>query len=170
MIAARGAIIRNVIGRDLEIRARAKDQGVQSTAAIDLSLLQGADARIEDIDLQLRFTDPYGGAEHGGGAPGYPVDHVVRIEKTNPRRGQMRGISLDVTGTGSRFGGVYIGAGLDDAVTLRRAQLTRVGLHPPASAGGGGIWSDSRVQLGDIAVDSPVLPRFGGRALGGSNN
>ncbi len=170
MIAARGAIIRNVIGRDLEIRARAKDQGVQPTAAIDLSLLQGADARIEDIDLQLRFTDPYGGAEHGAGAPGYPVDHIVRIEKTNPRRGEMRGISLDVIGIGSRFGGIYIGPGLDDAVTLRRAQLTRVGLHPPASTGGGGIWSDSRVQLGDISVESPVLPRFGGRALAGSNN
>ena len=166
MIAGRGAIIRNVVGRDLEIRARAKNQGVQPTAAIDLSMLEGADARFENIDLQMTFTDPYDGAEHGTAAPGYAVDHIVRIEKTNPRRGEMSGISLDVVGRGSRFGGVFIGQGLDDAVTLRRAHLARVGLHPPASVGGGGIWSDSRVRLGDVSLDSPVLPKLGGRALG----
>lgn len=166
MIAGRGAVIRNVVGRQLDVRARAKNQGVQPTAAIDLSILEGADARFEDIDLQLSFTDPYDGADHRPDAPGYPVDHIARIETSNARRGTMRGISLDVAGRGSRFGGIYIGAGLDDAVTLRRAQLARVGLHPPASMGGGGIWSDSRVQLGDVSVDSPVLPRFGGRALG----
>ena len=166
MIAGRGAIIRDVVGRNLDIRARAKNQGVQPTAAIDLSMLDGADARFENIDLQMTFTDPYDGAEHSAAAPGYPVDHIVRIEKTNPRRGEMRGIDLDVVGRGSRFGGAYIGAGLDDAVTLRRAHLERVGLHPPASVGGGGIWSDSRVRLGDVALDSPVLPKLGGRALG----
>jgi len=166
MIAARGAIIRNVVGRQLEIRARAKNQGVQPTAAIDLSMLEGADARFENIDLEMTFADPYDGAEHGPAAPGYAVDHIVRIEKSRPERGSMRDISIDVTGRGSRFGGVFIGRGLDDAVTLRRAHLTRVGLHPPALVGGGGIWSDSRVQLGDVELDSPVLPRFGGRALG----
>ena len=166
MIAGRGAIIRNVVGRDLAIRARAKNQGVQPTAAIDLSMLDGADARFENIDLQLTFTDPYDGAEHSAAAPGYAVDHIVRIEKTNPRRGAMSGISLDVVGRGSRFGGVYVGAGLDDAVTLRQAHLARVGLHPPASVGGGGIWSDSRVTLGDVSLDSPVLPKLGGRAFG----
>ena len=167
LIAARGAIIRNVVGRQLEIRARAKNQGVQPTAAVDVSLLQGADARIENIDLQMVFTDPFDGAAHAAGSPGYPVDHIARIEKVDPRRGGMRGISLDITGRGSRFGGVFIGAGLDDAVTLRRAHLSRVGLAPPASVGGGGIWSDSRVQIGDISLDSPVLPKLGGRALGG---
>jgi hypothetical protein len=166
MIAARGAVIRNVVGRELEVRARAKDQGVQSTAAIDISLLQGADARLENIDLQMTFTDPYDGVDHSAAAPGYPVDYIARVEKADPRRGEMHGIGLDVAGRGSRFGGIYIGAGLDDAVTLRRAHLSRVGMNPPAWAGGGGIWSDSRVRLGDVAIDSPKLPRFGGRALG----
>lgn len=166
MIAGRGAVIRDVVGRDLDIRARAKNQGVQPTAAIDLSMLDGADARFENIDLQMTFADPYEGAEHGPAAPGYPVDHIIRIEKTDPRRGEMRRIDLDVVGHGSRFGGAYIGAGLDDAVTLRRAHFERVGLHPPASVGGGGIWSDSRVRLGDVALDSPVLPKLGGRGLG----
>src|SRR6185503_6044427 len=163
MIAARGAIIRDVVGRDLEIRARAKNQGVQPTAAIDISLLDGADARIEAVDLQMTFADPHDGAAHQADTPGYPVDHIVRIEKTNPRRGSMNGISLDIVGRGSRFGGIFIGAGLDDAVTLRRANRARVGLNPPASVGGGGIWSDSRVKLGDVSVESPVLARFGGR-------
>ena len=166
MVGGRGAIIRNVVGRQLDIRARAKNQGVQPTAAIDLSILAGAEARFEDIDLQMTFTDPYDGAEHGPSAPGYAVDHIVRIEKTTLRRGSMSGVSLDVVGRGSRVGGVYIGEGLDDAVTLRRSHLARVGLHPPASVGGGGIWSESRVRLGDVKVESPVLPRFGGRALG----
>jgi len=168
MIAARGAVIRNVVGRQLDIRARAKNQGIQPTAAIDISLLEGTDARIEDIDLQMAFTDPYDGVPHQTGAPGYPVDHIVRIEKTNPGRGTINAIGVDIVGRGSRFGGVFVGRGLDDAVTLRRAHLARVGLDPPASVGGGGIWSDSRVRLGDITVDSPVLPRFGGRALGKS--
>ena len=166
MIGGRGAIIRNIVGRQLEVRARARNQGVQPTAAIDLSLLDGGDARFEAIDLQMSFTDPYDGAKHRADAPGYPIDHIARIEKVNPAIGSMDHISIDVTGRGSRFGGIYIGAGLDDAVTLRRAHLAKVGLHPPASVGGGGIWSESRVQLGDISVDSPVLPRFGGRALG----
>jgi hypothetical protein len=166
MIAARGAVIRKVVGRELEIRARAKNQGIEPTAPIDLTILdEGAGARLENIDLQMTFTDPYDAAEHKPGAPGYPVDHIVRIEKTNAQKGSMSGISIDVSGRGSRFGGVMIGGGLDDAVTLRRAHLARVGLHPPASLGGGGIWSDSRVKLGDISVDSPVLPRLGGRAL-----
>jgi hypothetical protein len=77
----------------------------------------------------------------------------------------MSNITLDIEGRGSRIGGVFIGAGLDDAVNLRRAHLARVGLHPPASVGGGGIWSDSRLKLGDVAVDSPVQPQFGGRAF-----
>jgi hypothetical protein len=164
MIAGRGAIIRNVVGRQLEIRARAMSQGKFPTSAIDLSILAGAEARFEDIDLQMSFTDPFSGAEHGLAVPGFPIDHIVRIEKAG--RGDMRRISLDVVGRGSRFGGVLIGAGLDDAVTLRRARLERVGLNPPSSLGGGGIWSDSRVTLGDVSVDSPVLPKFAGRALG----
>jgi len=167
IIAGRGAVVRNVVGRKLSVRARAHSQGVMPTAAIDLTIFdEGEAARIENVDLQVTFEDPHGGADHGAAVPGYPVDHIVRIEKSNPQRGAMSDISIDVMGRGSRFGGVFIGQGLDDAVTLRRAHLTRVGVHPPASLGGGGIWSDSWVRLGDISVDSPVLPKFGGKALG----
>jgi hypothetical protein len=165
MIGARGASIRNVVGRALEVRARAKNQGVQPTAGIDISILEGAAAAFSDIDLQMRFVDPYDGARHGKGAPGYPVDHIVRIEKAKASRGSMKNISIDVDGRGTRFGGVYVGEDLDDVVSLRRAHLLRVGLDPPASIGGGGIWSDSRLRLNDVLIDSPVLPPFGGAAF-----
>jgi hypothetical protein len=166
MIAGRGALIRDVVGRGLSVRARASSQGVMPTGAIDLGVLnEGAEARIENVDLQMTFVDPHGGADHGANAPGFPVDQIVRIEKSDPGRGSMSGIGLDVTGVGSRFAGVYIGAGLDDAVTLRRAHLTRVAANPPSSLGGGGIWSDSRVRLGDVSVEAVKLARFAGRGF-----
>jgi hypothetical protein len=77
----------------------------------------------------------------------------------------MSGIVLDIEGEGSGFGGIYVGAGLDDAVTIERAILKRVASSPPASVGGGGIWSDSRLTLGDVQIDSVKLPKFGGSAL-----
>ena len=76
----------------------------------------------------------------------------------------MDDISLDITGRGSRYMGLYVGAGLDDAVRFRRARLTRVVTDPPASIGRG-IWSDSRVELGDVQVEAMNNRRFGGRAL-----
>ena len=78
----------------------------------------------------------------------------------------MDDISLDNTGRGSRYKGLYVGAGLDDAVRFRRARLTRVVTDPPASIGRG-IWSDSRVELGDVQVEAMNNRRFGGRALQG---
>jgi hypothetical protein len=166
IIAARGAIVRDVVGRGLTVRARAISQGVMPTAAVDLTIFdEGEPARIENIDLQIAFADPHRGADHGLQTPGFPVDHIVRVEKINPRIGTMSGISLDVTGDGSRFGGVFIGQGLDDAVTLRRARLTHVAANPPASLGGGGIWSDSSLRLGDVIVEQLKLPRFAGRAF-----
>jgi hypothetical protein len=166
MIAARGAIIRDVVATGIQIHARALNRGVSSTAAVDLTLLeQGAPARIEDVRLQVSFVDPYAGGKHGPGVPGYPIEHVVRIEKANPAKGSMSGIVLDVEGEGSGFGGIYVGSGLDGAVTVERAILKRVATSPPASVGGGGIWSDSRLTLGNVQIDSIMLPKFGGSAF-----
>lgn len=166
MIAARGAVIRDVRASGIRISARAKDRRVAPTAAIDLTLLDidGA-ARIEDVNLQLSFVDPYGGARHGPKAPGYPVDHIVRIEKLNQQSGAMSEIVLDVQGRGAGWGGIYVGPGLDDAVRVERATLVRVATDPPAATGGGGIWSDSRLSLGRISIESVKLPRFGGTAF-----
>jgi len=41
----------------------------------------------------------------------------------------------------------------------------QVATDPPSSRGGGRIWSDSRIALGEILIDSIKLPKFGGRAL-----
>lgn len=163
--AGRGATIRGVTGHNLKIRARARSLGVLETAAIDINLIaDGAPARIEDVDLQVDFADPHEGARHGPARPGHPVDYVARIEKRDPAHGSMDDISLDITGRGSRYMGIYVGPGLDDAVQVRRARLARVVTDPPASIGRG-IWSDSRVELGDVQMEAMNNRRFGGRAL-----
>lgn len=165
MIAARGAVIRDVQASGITINARAMDRGVTPTSAIDIQLMdKGAPATIEDVSLQVVFTDPYSGTPHAAGAPGYPVDHIVRIEKRNPASGTMSGIVLDVQGRGASIGGIHVGPGLDDAVRVARAVLSRVATDPPSNRGAG-IWSDSRLSLGNVSVDSVRLPKFGGNAL-----
>ena len=165
MIAGRGAVIRNVRASAIQISARAMDRRVAPTSAVEITLLdKGAPARIENVSLQVKFTDPYAGAPHGAAAPGYPVDHIVEIEKRNPASGSMSNILLDVVGRGASIGGIHVGSGLNDAVKIARAVLTRVATDPPSSLGAG-IWSDSRVSLGDVSVDSVELPKFGGKAF-----
>ena len=165
--AARGAIVRRVTARRIAVRARARALGL-TASGIEVSILDlGAPARIEDVDLQLSFVDPHDGAAHGPGAPGYPIDHVAIVKKFNREHGSMANISLDVAGRGTRFGGIFVGAGLDDAVRIRRARLQRIGVNPPATVAGGGIWSDSRVQLEDVQVEALNNRPYGGAGLRG---
>lgn len=164
--AGRGALVRRLVARGIQVRARAATQGVMPTAGLDLNIIpEGPPARIEDVDVQMAMVDPFDGAGNGPAAPGYPVDHIARVEKVNPRHGSMADIVLDLAGRGSRFGGIYVGAGLDDAVTVKRARLERVAVNPPSSLGGGGIWSDSRIALGDVEVEAIRNGRVGGKAL-----
>lgn len=166
ILAARGATIRDVHGIGIKMNARAMDRGVAPTSAIQIYLMDlGAAATIDDISLQVAFVDPYSGAPHGAGAPGYPVDYIVQIEKTNPAKGSISNIVLDVEGRGSGAGGLYVGSGLDGAVSLKRARLTRVASNPQAIAGAAGIWSESRLHLGDVEIKSVKAPKFGGRAF-----
>jgi len=166
MLAGRGATIRSVEARQIRIVARAKDRGVAPTAAIDISLRDmGAPARIEDVDLQVAFIDPYSGAPHSAAAPGHPVDYLVRIEKGKSRKGSMSRIVLDIDGRGASRGGIYVGPDLDGAVNVRRAFLSRVATDPKAVRGGGGIWSNSRLILGETRIDSVKLPDYGGSAF-----
>lgn len=165
MMAARGATIRNVEATDIRITARAHDVGVVPTAAFHITLMDvGAPATIEDLRIQVEFTDPYDAAPHSA-APGFPVDHVVRIEKTNVDRGTMAGLVFDVAGKGTSFGGICVGAGMDDAVYVAKARLMNVATNPRSTIGGGGIWSASRLKLGDVQVESVKLPRFAGPAF-----
>lgn len=171
MIAGRGATIRGIEARQIRIVARARDRGVTPTAAVDISLRDiGAPARIEDVDLQLAYADPYSGAPHAGDVPGYPIDYIVRIEKGKGRSGSMSNIVLDVDGRGSSRGGIFVGPGLDDAIDVRRAILTRVATDPRTPKGGGGIWSNSRIRVGETRIDSVNLPDFGGSAFERRNN
>lgn len=160
--AGRGAIIRGVHATGITVNARAQSQGVLPTAAVDINIVDRGDpATIEDISIQMSYADPHQGAPNGPRTPGFPVDHIARLEKADPRKGSMENIVLDLEATGSRFGGIYVGAGLDDAIRVRRADLDKVGLNPPSSMGGGGIWSDSRILLESVQVNTP------GKILGG---
>lgn len=157
IMAGRGAVVERVTARRISIAARTTQRGRQHTAAIDiLAGPEGAPPTIRDIDLQVAFD--------GRGSSAQAIDHVAKIEKSNPARGTITGISLDVTGQETRFGGILVGPGIDDSVTLRRVRLQRVAIAPPASMGGGGIWADSRVRLGDVEVSPVAGNRFGGRA------
>ena len=164
--AGRGAIVRRVTGRNIVIRARSHSQGVFATSAAEIAtMIDGAAARIEDVDLQLAFSDPFDGVARGPTTPGFPVDHVAIVKKLNPRHGSMSGIDLDIEGRGTRFGGIFVGAGLDGAVRIRRARLQRIGVNPPATVAGGGIWSDSRITVEDAQIDALGNRRFGGSAF-----
>lgn len=155
--AGRGARVRGITTRGIVIDARAASQGVMATAAVDIAIRRDRPgATIEDVDIQLTYN--------GSGRSAYPVDHIVRIEKDDPAIGAMRGIAIDVTGNDARIAGIHVGPGLDDAVTLTRARLTRVALDPPSSLGAAGIWADSRVRVGDVQVDAIRGPQRGGRA------
>ncbi len=154
MLAGRGATIRDIEARGIRIFARAMNCGVMQTAAVSMAIVDvGAPARIEGLDLQVEFVDPYSGAPHGARAPGYPIDHIVEIEKRHPAKGSMSEIVLDVEGIGSSFGGIYVGPGLDGAIRIERAILKRVATDPPASLGGGGIGA----HLGFSLANSPLI-------------
>jgi hypothetical protein len=154
--AGRGARISGVKMRNIVINARARSQGVMPTAAVDISIRrEPPGAIIEDVQIQAVYD--------GSGQYAYPVDHVVRIEKDDEAIGTMRELSIDVAGNDARIAGIYVGPGLDDAVTITRARLTKVTLRPPSSIGAAGIWADSRVRLGDVEVQAIDGPTRGGR-------
>lgn len=159
IVAGRGATIDGIVARRISIAARATSQDVFATSAIELSIYDiGAPATIRNVDLQVAYD--------GTGRAAFPVEHIVRIEKVNPARGRMAGISIDIEGVQSRRGGIYIGSGLDDAVTIRRAKLREIGVNPQTTIAGGGIWSDSRVRLGDVSLNVVKGAQMGGKALG----
>lgn len=158
IIAARGAVVEGVVARRIAIAARAVSQDVFATSAIDIGTYDiGAPATVRNVDLQVSYD--------GAGSAGFPVEHIVRIEKANEARGRMADITIDIEGSQSRRGGIYIGGGLHDAVTIRRARLRGIGLSPQTTLAAGGIWADSRVRLGDVQLDVVRGARLGGRAL-----
>lgn len=155
--AGRGARVRRITASGITIAARAHAQGVMQTSAAEIVIRdQGAPSVVEDVSLQFSYD--------GAGTGGYPVDHIVRIEKDNPAVGTMRQILIDVTGAEARISGIHVGAGLDDAVIIRRADLDRVALSPPSTVGAAGIWADSRILAGDVRVRPVHGPQRGGRA------
>lgn len=156
--AARGAIVRGITARDVTIDARARLLGAMPTAAVNImAAADGAPVAIENVDLSLAYC--------GAGAAGHHVDYIVRIEKENPSRSLLRNIVLDVVGSHSRIAGIYIGAGLNDAVRIRSAVLDHIGEAPPSSLGAAGIWADSSFRQDQLSITTVGVPARGGRAF-----
>ena len=156
--AARGAVVRNISARNILIVARARTQGVMQTAAVDIVIRsQLPAATIKNVEIAVDFA--------GGGEAGFPVDHIVRVEKAAPDIGWMSNIKLDVTGSHARISGIHIGAGLDNAVSIHKARLTAIGLDPPSSLGAAGIWADSKFHQNDVSIITTNAPSRGGSAL-----
>jgi hypothetical protein len=154
--AGRGARVRRVVASGITIAARTHAQGVMQTSAAEIVIRdEGAPSIVEDVSLRFSYN--------GAGTAGYPVDHIVRIEKDNAALGTMRKISIDVTGAEARISGIHVGAGLDDAVIIQRADLDRVALSPPSSVGAAGIWADSRISAVNVSVRPVHGPERGGR-------
>lgn len=166
ILAARGAVVRNIEATGIKIRARAKSAGVLPTAAVFIKLLDRGDrAHVENVLIGVSFVDPYAGVDHGPTSPGYPIDNVAKIAMDRPGAGVMSQVTLDLEATGTSFGGIAVGPGLDDAVTIRRAFLSKVALHPRSSVGAGGIWSSSRVRLGEVRIDAVHGSKLAGPAF-----
>lgn len=105
-----------------------------------------APALIEDVDIEISYSDPYDGASNSAAAPGFPVQYFANFELSDSSYGSMRNVVLDVTGNGCNFTGIYVGSNLDDAVYIRRAQLTNV--VADGSSAFAGIQYSSRIKLG----------------------
>jgi hypothetical protein len=158
--ASRGAQVRRISVRNVSITARAHAaHTVPTVGAVDCYIIDypGDPATISDIDAQVRYTDPYAGAPNGPGRPGHPVQYIARAALQRPGKGRMARIAFDIEGNGSKELGFLIGAGLDDAVEVRRAVLRNVSVSPSSTLARGGIFSRSRLRLGNL----DVIPRNG---------
>jgi hypothetical protein len=152
--AGKGGRIRNVFGRNNTIRARALT-ATGRVAALDFYIVSDAggtaEAAISNIDLEIAFTDPYGGVANDVSHPGYPVNSIIQAELADTSIGSMSNISLSVTGDGCTLSGIDIGASLDDAFTISRASLTNINNN--LSSAQGGIRASSRMTVGtDISI------------------
>jgi hypothetical protein len=167
IVAGRGATVRDVTASAITIRARARTDQRRPTGAVLIGLKDiGEPAKIENINIQLVFADPYSGAAHGARAPGYPIDYAARVTSPKTGGGTISGIVLDLEVTGTSWGGICVGGGLDGAVDVRRARLSRVAMNPKTKICAGGIWSASRLTLGDVQVDAGSGKKLAGPAFG----
>jgi hypothetical protein len=169
LCASRGARIRNVLGRNNVIVARASTTTTGHEVGMVECLIQKLDPAndpgilpsiIENVDVEVSFTDPFGGVARGqaapvafGGiaagapAPGYPVKNFCNFEMTDSSYGSMADIRVSGSGDGCSNDGCVFGANIpDEAITVDlRLKNYAVGT---GSAAGVCVLSTQRVSPG----------------------
>ena len=157
---SRGARVRGVRGRNNIIRARSYDDGTGGRRMGALDIYEPgygtgtANTNVSDIDVQVDYSDPLDGAVGAAAPAPAPVANIVAMEAAAGNF-TLSNITLDIVGNGSNLSGIFIGAGFDDAVTIRRAVLTNVNTN--GSATFGGIRAASRIQVStDISISAAI--------------
>ena len=163
---ARGAVVRRVSVKDVEVTARGAIPVSQNVGAVwmfipALTNGAGAGSAIEDVSISgLRCRDPFGGVANQGGAAGAPIATPVLIEKQNPEIGHIGAIEvIDSVFDGAARKAVAIGPNLAGPIAFVRCSFTNYAAAPLASVDKGSVVAHSPVRLTDIvAVPSPGGP------------
>lgn len=149
----RGARVRRIYGWGNVVRARSIGGSGRLVGALDIFIINTAggttEADVSGVNLQVDFYDIYDGDTNHASRPGYPCTYVVAVSNETAATGTMSDIALDIRGHGSSEAGAFVGSGLDDAVTFRRLDLTKVNRTTAAQAG---AYLLSRVAIEDATI------------------
>lgn len=152
--AGHGAIVRNIRGNDNVIRARAA--GDSSTGRkIGALLVQAAGGgpagMIDDIDIGIRYDDPYRGEAWGSpGTTGYPVENIVRIDPKSLRLGT---ITLRVEGNGCSESGAVVLPGATAKIIIEKLRLAHYNRRNLRSHGGLRTASSILIATDDVILN-----------------
>jgi hypothetical protein len=152
---SRGARIRNVYGRNNVVTGRCLNTGARRAACVDFFFQDlGADGtaepEISDIDLQIKFKDPYGGQTNNASRPGQPFLNAVTAEKAVAGWGNASNIKLDIEADGIANHAVEIGADFDDAFTFTRLKIKNGSVGASTF---GGCYANSRIYVEEAEID-----------------
>lgn len=145
--AGHGAIVRNIRGTNNRIRARASGDSSKGRMVGALAIRSsggGNIATIEDVDLNISYEDPKGGAEHGLMASGYPVENIVRIDPSNL---SLSKLTLEIDGNGCSESGVLVLPGGAGDIKFEKLKLSNYNRRNNEK--NGGIRTASSVILTD---------------------
>lgn len=180
LTTARGGRIRNVEVSGVVVTARAYTDGSlgPTVGTVDCynidytGVSSGINAPdIRNVRVRMRFNDPFGGAATGPGTPGFPVQYLARFENQTSGHGTMSKISIDIDGDGAKECGILIGAGLDNALTIERADIANCSMNPSSGSTQGGVIPLSSATVRNLRVGalSNGYP-FGGPSFTGKRH
>lgn len=183
--ASRGAKVYGITGKNNVIIARASVAPGGATRTAGAAFLYITDsgapgtvgtaqAEIKDIDVEIKYSDPYDGVANGGSTPGHPVWHHVYAEVETAGRGVFGApIRLGIDANGCWYSGAAIGITIPDNVF----DFTRLRIVKANNYGSGAgaalelnqivFVSDPNPELSVVSVGS-LIKTIGAGAVNGS--